>query len=137
MLQLFYLGPLVLFDVSVTLDRMPAFLQDLDEFMSGFPDPINVVFGHLGDCNLHLILGSRDQEAFDHDGIENGVYAIIERYAGSVSAEHGVGVLKREHLQCSRSPEELRLMYQMKKMLDPKNILNPNKIFTADKLSTV
>ena len=59
----------------------------------------------------------------------------MERYCGSVSAEHGIGLAKREQLHRSRSPAELELMMAMKKMLDPKNILNPNKVFAADKIA--
>ena len=134
-LGFFEIGPLALFDVSVTVDRMQEFVSGVEEFMAGIPDPINVTFGHLGDCNLHLMLGSRDIAAFDKERIEGAVYGLVEQFGGSVSAEHGVGVLKREHLSCSRSDEELELMYAIKRMLDPNNILNPDKIFTADKLS--
>ena len=134
-LGFFELGPMALFDISVTVDKMPGFVAGVEAFMAGIPDPINVTFGHLGDSNLHLMLGTRDIEGFDKEEIEGAVYGLVEEFGGSVSAEHGVGVLKREHLGCSRSEEELRLMYNMKRMLDPRNILNPNKIFTSDKLT--
>jgi FAD/FMN-containing dehydrogenase len=134
-LGFFELGPMALFDISVTVDKMPEFVAGVEAFMDEVPDPINVTFGHLGDSNLHLMLGTRDIESFDKVQIESAVYSLIEKFGGSVSAEHGVGVLKREHLACSRSEEELRLMYAMKHMLDPGNILNPNKIFSADKLT--
>ena len=103
--------------------------------MGRFAQPIHVTFGHVGDCNLHLVLGSRDAAEFDKHLIEESIYSIIEKYRGSVSAEHGIGLMKREHLHCSRSAEELQLMYGIKKMLDPGNILNPNKIFSADKVA--
>ena len=128
------LGPVVLFDVSVTVDRMAAFVEGVEAFMQTVPEPINITFGHLGDSNLHLILGSRDAAQFDKGAVENGVYGLIEAFKGSVSAEHGVGIAKREHLACSRSAEELSLMYGIKRMLDPNNILNPGKIFSTDKV---
>ena len=134
-MKFFALGPLVIFDVSVTMDCMAGFVAEVEQFMTSVPNPINVVFGHLGDGNLHLILGSKDPSAFDRGAIEHGVYSLVEKYRGSVSAEHGIGVMKREHLSCSRSPEELQLMYAIKRMLDPNNILNPDKIFSADKVS--
>ena len=132
-LGFFELGPVALFDVSVDVDRMAEFVAGVEAFMKDVPEPINVTFGHLGDSNLHLMLGSRDAGAFDKDRIEAGVYDLIRQFHGSVSAEHGVGLLKREHLDCSRSPEEVELMRRMKHMLDPNSILNPDKIFTQDK----
>ncbi len=134
-LGFFELGPLALFDISVTVDHMQAFVADVENFMNTIPGSFNVTFGHLGDSNLHLMLGTVEADHFDKSQIENAVYQLIEKYRGSVSAEHGVGIMKREHLDCSRSEEELQLMYGIKRMLDPKNILNPNKIFTADKVA--
>jgi FAD/FMN-containing dehydrogenase len=128
-------GPAAIFDVSVTVDHMAAFISDVDSFMDGIEGSYNVTFGHLGDSNLHLILGNIDEQAFDKAHVEGGVYKLIEKYAGSVSAEHGIGLLKRDHLDCSRSEVELQLMYNMKRMLDPNNIFSPNKIFTADKVA--
>ena len=128
------MGSLALFDVSVTVDRMPDFVAGVEQFMTTVPDPINITFGHLGDSNLHLMLGSGDPEQFDKGKIEDAVYELIDEFRGSVSAEHGVGIMKRGHLDCSRSEPELQLMYGMKRMLDPNNILNPNKIFTAEKV---
>jgi FAD/FMN-containing dehydrogenase len=134
-LGFFELGPLALFDVSVTVDKMVGFVEGVEALMQDVPAPINITFGHLGDSNLHLMLGTSKPELFDKDMIEGGVYGLIEEFHGSVSAEHGVGLLKREHLDCSRSAAELELMYGMKRMLDPNNILNPNKIFTAEKVA--
>ena len=91
----------------------------------------------MGDSNLHVLLGSEDAEAFDYSALETLLYETVERYQGSVSAEHGVGLSKRAHLPRSRSEAELQLMIGMKKMLDPDNILNPNKIFAADKITAV
>jgi FAD/FMN-containing dehydrogenase len=128
-------GPAALFDVSVTIEQMAAFVAEVEAFMNAIPDSYNVTFGHLGDSNLHLILGNTSADKFDKAHIENSVYSLVKKYAGSVSAEHGIGLAKREHLDCSRSPEELQLMYAMKRMLDPNNILNPNKVFAADKVA--
>jgi FAD/FMN-containing dehydrogenase len=130
-LDLFSLGPIVPFDISVTIDRMPGFVSDVQNAMAAMTAPVCVIFGHLGDSNLHLILGSRDPAEFDHSELEAMVYRIVEAHAGSVSAEHGIGLAKRDHLPCSRSAEELALMRRMKNMLDPSNILNPGKIFPA------
>ena len=134
-LELFKLGPIIPFDISVTLDVMENFVVDIRAAMNKLPDPICVIFGHLGDSNLHVILGSRNPQAFDYDALQQLLYDTVERYRGSVSAEHGIGLAKREQLHRSRSAVELQLMIAMKKMLDPNNILNPNKIFAADKIA--
>jgi FAD/FMN-containing dehydrogenase len=134
-LEFFKLGPIIPFDISVTLDKMEAFVDDIRAAMDQRTDPVCVIFGHLGDSNLHLILGSTNPQAFDYLGLQQLLYETVERYDGSVSAEHGIGLGKREQLHRSRSPVELQLMIAMKKMLDPKNILNPNKIFTAESIT--
>ncbi len=135
-LELFKLGPIIPFDICVTLDVMEDFVSDIHAAMTTVPQPICVIFGHLGDSNLHVILGSKNPQAFDYDALQQLLYDTVERYRGSVSAEHGIGLAKREQLHRSRSVEELQLMMNMKKMLDPNNILNPNKIFAAEKIAT-
>jgi FAD/FMN-containing dehydrogenase len=136
-LDFFNLGPFIPFDVSLTLDRMEDFVQDIRGSMQRFDDRICVFFGHLGDGNLHVNLGNTDPGNFDHEGIQALRYETVERHKGSVSAEHGIGLAKREQLPRSRTQEELQLMMSMKKMLDPQNILNPNKIFTADAIASL
>ena len=134
-LELFNLGPIITYDISVTLDRMEDFVSDVQGQMDARKNPVCVIFGHLGDCNLHMILGASDPADFDYDQLQGILYGTVERFDGSVSAEHGIGVLKRDQLPMSRSSDELRLMMGMKNMLDPNNILNPNKIFTAEDVS--
>jgi FAD/FMN-containing dehydrogenase len=133
-LDFFSLGPFIPFDISVTVDNMQAFIDDIRRGAEQASNDICVIFGHLGDCNLHVLLGNRDPAAFDPQAIESLLYETVERYRGSVSAEHGVGLSKRAQLHRSRSPEELQLMMGLKKMLDPQNILNPNKIFPASSI---
>ncbi len=136
-LDFFNLGPITIFDISITVDRMEAFVADLEREVNTGEGAFSIIFGHLGDCNLHVILGNSDPQRFDAEALENALYTLVERFHGSVSAEHGVGLSKRPYLHCSRSETELTLMYRLKKMLDPDNILNPNKIFSADKLASV
>ena len=131
-LELFNLGPIIPYDISVTLDRMEAFVEDVQNEMKTIEEPLCVIFGHLGDCNLHVILGTKKFEAFDPQQLEELLYTIVGRYDGSISAEHGIGLTKRDHLHCSRNSEELALMGRMKQMMDPQNILNPNKVLSAD-----
>lgn len=134
-LEFFNLGPILTYDVSVTLDKMEAFVDDVRQQMDPRPNSVCIIFGHLGDANLHLVMGATAHEDFNYDELQAILYDTVQRYQGSVSAEHGIGVLKREQLPLSRSPEELQVMMGMKKLLDPKNILNPNKIFTAEDVS--
>ena len=83
------------------------------------------VFGHLGDQNIHLIVG---HGTAGREVAEAAVYHALEGRAGSMSAEHGVGLAKRDWLHVSRSPTEIALMQQLKVCLDPKGILNPGRI---------
>lgn len=129
-LELFGLGPAAIFDISVTVDHIENFVADVQAQMSELPDPICVVFGHLGDCNLHVLAGTKDLAAFDKKDVERRVYDIVRRYGGSVSAEHGVGIDKKPYLDCTRTAQEIALMQHMKKSLDPNNILNPHKIIS-------
>ena len=136
-LEFFKLGPFIPFDISVTIENMESFIAEIRAGMKKVEEPICIVFGHLGDSNLHVLLGTRNADEFDYDALQTLLYDAVERYDGSVSAEHGIGLTKREQLPRSRSETELRLMKGMKRMLDPNNILNPNKIFAAENITAV
>jgi FAD/FMN-containing dehydrogenase len=84
------------------------------------------VFGHLGDGNLHVTIGGPDEHA---DEVDDLVYGPIRSLGGSISAEHGIGRLKKRHLGRSRSAEEIALMRSIKATLDPDGILNPGVLF--------
>jgi FAD/FMN-containing dehydrogenase len=125
--QPFRNGPAVTFDVSLAIPDMPAYVAQVRQDLTArWPKAELTVFGHLGDGNLHLVAGVGDRGA--RHAIEEIVYAPLSAIGGSVSAEHGIGLQKREFLPGSRSPEELTLMRTLKAALDPKNILNPGKI---------
>ena len=136
-LEFFKLGPFIPFDISVTIENMEDFIAEIRAGMEQVKEPICIVFGHLGDSNLHVLLGNRSADEFDYDALQTLLYEAVERFNGSVSAEHGIGMTKREQLPRSRSETELRLMKGMKRMLDPGNILNPNKIFAAENIAAV
>lgn len=136
-LSFYSLGPFIPFDISITIDCMEAFVADIRAAMAAFEERICIVFGHLGDSNLHVMLGNRNPANFDPAAVEELLYSTVEKYGGSVSAEHGIGLGKREQLQRSRSGAELLLMMRLKNMLDPNNILNPNKIFAAEQLAAI
>jgi|TARA_Y100000034_G_scaffold134659_1_gene203753 FAD/FMN-containing dehydrogenase len=122
-------------DISVTVGKVPAFLHDIDNIVGEhYPDFEIVWFGHIGDGNLHLnILKpenlSKDEFFAKCATVNKWVFEIVEKYNGSISAEHGVGMTKRDYLTYSRSPEEIAVMKAIKAVFDPNGIMNPGKIF--------
>lgn len=123
-----FFGPGIGFDVSVPLTHLPALIGDLREGIPRrFPNAIWVAFGHLGDSNIHAsVIPQSPGEA--RDAVEGFFYEILARHEGSVSAEHGIGHLKKKYLPLSRTPAEIALMSQIKAALDPDRILNPGRI---------
>ena len=122
-------------DVSLRISKMTNFLKDLEKLLaSHYPEFENVVFGHLGDGNLHInILKPQhwERELFikECEKVNKILFSLIQEYEGSISAEHGVGLLKKDYLSYSCSPAEIEMMKGIKKTFDPKGILNPGKIF--------
>jgi FAD/FMN-containing dehydrogenase len=121
------LQPMLGFDISLPLDSMKGFLESLDAELARYPVPVtNLVFGHIGDNNLHHAITTHSPR--DLGALCDMVYAAVGKYGGSVSAEHGVGTLRRKYLHHSRSAAELTLMRRLKEALDPHGILNPNRV---------
>jgi FAD/FMN-containing dehydrogenase len=92
-----------------------------------------VPFGHLGDGNIHYNVSQpvdADKAAFlkRWDEVNAVVFAVVKKYGGSISAEHGIGVMKRDLLPSVKDPVAYDLMRSLKRMLDPNNILNPGKV---------
>jgi FAD/FMN-containing dehydrogenase len=81
----------------------------------------------VADGNLHVSVRMSGHDVPELD-IEHAVYSLMEKHRGSISAEHGIGSLKREFLKYSRSPAELALMRAIKQAMDPKGIMNPGKV---------
>ena len=121
-------------DISVLVSRMPDFLCEVDELVEqSYPDFELIWYGHIGDGNLHLnILKPENLSSQDFVArcvpVSSEIGQLLAKYEGSVSAEHGVGLLKKDYLHYSRSPLELELMKQVKKAFDPHAILNPEKL---------
>jgi FAD/FMN-containing dehydrogenase len=125
------LGPIIGFDIGLPTPAMQASTQAmLAAIHLHWPKAVVLFFGHVGDCNLHVVVHVPGMgEAQPHHAVESLVYAWVEKVQGSVSAEHGVGLIKKPFLSCSRQPAEIALMKVIKRALDPHHLLNPGKIF--------
>lgn len=122
-------------DISVTVSKVPAFLKEIDAIVEeNYPDFEVIWFGHIGDGNLHLNILKPDampkEEFFAKCATVNKwVFETVDKYNGSISAEHGVGMTKRDYLGYSRSAEEIAIMKAIKAVFDPNGVMNPGKIF--------
>ena len=122
-------------DISVTVDKVPDFVEDVDKVVQqAYPHFEIVWFGHIGDGNMHLnILKPADLAKEDFfaecNNVSKWVFEIVQKYNGSISAEHGVGMTKKPYLEYSRSPEEIAYMKAVKQVFDPNNVMNPGKLF--------
>jgi FAD/FMN-containing dehydrogenase len=127
-------GPSIKHDVSVQVSKMPAFIEDATSLVKKMIPGCRVVsYGHLGDGNVHFNLspaeGDRDPVFLEHaKPVNHAVHELIASYGGSISAEHGIGRLKREELAVYKSESEIRLMKTIKIALDPSGIMNPGKV---------
>jgi FAD/FMN-containing dehydrogenase len=123
---LMHLLPVTAYDISLPIERMADYLREIETraapLLGKWP---LFIFGHLGDGNLHVVASVKT--APDIAALDAVVYGALEGF-GSVSAEHGIGVLKRGHLGKSRQPAEIALMRTLKATLDPRNILNPGRV---------
>lgn len=118
------------YDVSLRLSRYDAYLQTLRQELAALQPPLAFrYFGHVADGNLHLMAGSPVADPGLHAIVDRIVYDPLKALAGSVSAEHGIGLEKRSYLAHSRTPGEIALMQKIKALIDPRNLLNPGKIF--------
>ncbi len=122
-------------DVALPVDRLGEFYRDLKQlFSSRYADWQICVFGHLADGNLHINTmkpESMSVEDFRARAMlaDHEVFELVRRFGGSISAEHGIGLVKRPYLEYARAPSELELLRRIKATLDPHGILNPGKIF--------
>ncbi len=120
--------PQLSFDVSVSTGEIGGLVSRIREVMLEWPDLFTIYFGHVADGNLHLSVRMPDEAGMTLR-IETAVYGAVSEYQGSISAEHGIGSLKKEFLHLSRSQDEVALMRTLKHAMDPNGILNPGKIF--------
>ncbi len=124
-------------DVSVRISAMPAFLQETQALLrQAYPHFEVVWFGHIGDGNLHInvlkpdVLGDVDFVS-QCEQVTRLLAATLQKHEGSISAEHGIGLVKKGYLESTRSTAEIEVMRGIKRVLDPKGILNPGKLFDA------
>jgi D-lactate dehydrogenase (cytochrome) len=129
-----FAGGSIKHDISVPVAAVPAFIREADAAVAALiPGARPFPFGHLGDGNIHYNINQpvgADKDGFlkRWDEVNALVFAVVKKYGGSISAEHGVGVMKRDLLPSVKDPVALELMKSLKRLLDPKGILNPGKV---------
>ncbi|HEY5803164.1 MAG TPA: FAD-binding oxidoreductase [Lysobacter sp.] len=122
-------------DVSVRISAMPAFLAETQALLGREYPQFDVVwFGHIGDGNLHINVlkpeGMDDSEFVGHcEQVTKLLAQALERHGGSISAEHGIGLVKKPYLLGTRSEAEVEVMRGIRRVLDPNGVLNPGKLF--------
>src|SRR5690606_7152676 len=121
-------------DISVPISRIADFIRDTDALLQQvFPGCRMVIFGHVGDGNLHYNVsppeGTADETFLARQADINRIlHDSVHRFGGSLSAEHGLGALKREEIRRYKSEVELNLMRTIKQAIDPLNLMNPGKV---------
>ncbi|WP_146348478.1 FAD-binding oxidoreductase [Phaeobacter marinintestinus] len=124
--------PAVGFDISLSIADMKTIEEVLlTRLQSALGEVRLFIGGHLADGNLHLVAKATGDRPQPRDQIQDIVYEWVGEVGGSISAEHGIGTLKRAYLRQSRSATELALMRTLKQAMDPKNILNPGRVFSS------
>jgi FAD/FMN-containing dehydrogenase len=122
-------APVQTFDVSLAIPDVEGYVEEVDAALGArFGEYANFVFGHLGDGNIHVVVGVGDGSDAARHAVEEIVYGALRSRGGSVSAEHGIGLEKKSWLSVSRSDAEIALMKTLKQALDPQGILNPGKV---------
>jgi len=122
-------------DISVRIAAVPAFLHEMQTLLSHeYPDIEVVWFGHIGDGNLHINVlkpAALDDAAFiaQCEHVTKLLSATLQRHGGSISAEHGIGLVKKPYLDSTRGAAEVALMRGVRRIFDPQGILNPGKLF--------
>lgn len=122
-------------DIAMKPSALTPFIKEMEAlFNTNYAEFSVVWFGHLGDGNLHInIVKPKNMDQADFiqkcETLNPALFSLVQKFGGTVSAEHGIGLLKKPYLHYSRSPEEIHYMKQIKKIFDPQNIINPGKIF--------
>jgi FAD/FMN-containing dehydrogenase len=128
--HMFRYGRPQIFDVSIAIKHIGAYVEEVKRRLEvNWTQHHCFTFGHIGDGNIHFAITVPDAAPGDHRKVEECVYEPLRPYGGSVSAEHGIGLEKKDFLPISRTAAEIALMRRLKQSLDPNGILNPGKIF--------
>ena len=115
-------------DVSVPVSRTPELIDEASRALeAAYPGAPIYAFGHLGDGNIHFNVGAEALLA-QSEAVNRIVYGVVARLGGSISAEHGIGQLKREEIRRHKDALELELMAALKRTLDPAGLMNPGKL---------
>jgi FAD/FMN-containing dehydrogenase len=124
------LGPHVAFDIGLPVASMDSFAKTCRARLAdALPDMLSVYYGHIGDGNIHIVALQRGAHEQRSGEISRIVYQTVREFGGTISAEHGIGTVKKPYLSYTRSAEELALMARLKMALDPQGLLNPGKVF--------
>jgi len=129
-----HLGGSIKHDISVPIAAIPAFIEEANAaVIKLIPGARPMPFGHVGDGNIHYNINQpegADKAQFlaRWGDVNKVVFAVVKKYNGSISAEHGVGVMKRDILADYKDPVAIDLMHKIKHLLDPNGILNPGKV---------
>jgi FAD/FMN-containing dehydrogenase len=125
-------GPSIKHDVSVPVSAIPDFLEAATAAVrAAMPSARAVSFGHIGDGNIHFNFNVDAADLARWDEIQRIVHDVVHRFGGAISAEHGIGVQKRDQLARYKSEAELDVMRALKRTMDPRNILNPGKVIAV------
>jgi FAD/FMN-containing dehydrogenase len=118
------------YDVSFSIAQVgDAAAQCEARLRARWPDAVVMTYGHLGDGNIHIVVDVPGMGKLDHDDVDAVIYDVTREFEGSISAEHGIGVKKREYLHLARREADIASMRAIKAALDPDGLLNPGKIF--------
>ncbi|MEO0295805.1 MAG: FAD-linked oxidase C-terminal domain-containing protein [candidate division WOR-3 bacterium] len=115
-------------DAGITLTKAIEFIEDIKKILKDY-NKEGYIFGHLGDGNIHINLTYKKEEKELVKKISKNIWELIIKYGGTITAEHGIGFLKKEGFKREISPFLYRIHKDIKKIFDPKGILNPGKIF--------
>ncbi|NNE56745.1 MAG: FAD-binding oxidoreductase [Hellea sp.] len=126
-----FLGGSVKLDITIPIDRISEFLCEADQAVEKIvPACRPVAFGHLGDGNIHYNVGAPENAATEEflsnwQKISDAVFDLVDKYQGSISAEHGIGTMKKDDLAKRADPAKIKMMRAIKQSLDPDNMMNP------------
>ncbi|SAK77557.1 FAD linked oxidase domain-containing protein [Caballeronia fortuita] len=118
------------YDVSFSIAQVgDAAAQCEARLRARWPGAVVMTYGHLGDGNIHIVVDIPGRGKQDHDDVDAVIYDVTREFEGSISAEHGIGVKKRDYLHLARRDADIASMRAIKAALDPHGLLNPGKVF--------